>query len=278
MLLIGSHVSLSGKDMLVGSKNIALSYGANCMMVYAGAPQNLKRRDISEYKIEEAKLIDGIEKIVVHAPYVMNLANPEKMEYSQRFFKEEIERAIAIGATCIILHPGNFLKLDRFEALDNIIISLNKVITEEMPIRIALETMSGKGTELGTTIEEIKYIMDHVTLNEKLSICIDTCHIHDYGYDINEYIDTTINVFGADKIDAIHINDSKNEKGAKKDRHENIGYGYIGFDQLLEVIYDERLVNVPKFLETPFVDKEAPYKKEIEMIKNKIFDDWIVFE
>lgn len=276
MLLIGSHVSMSGKDMLLGSKNEALSYGANCMMVYTGAPQNTKRRDISEFRIEDANEIEGIEKIIVHAPYIINLANTEKMEHGQEFLAQEIYRAEAIGATCIVLHPGSHVKLGVGVGLRNIIESLNNVIHDDMKLRIALETMAGKGSELGTSISEMKFIFDNVVDSSKLSICIDTCHIHDAGFDVLEYIDEVISTFGADKIDAIHVNDSKNERGAHKDRHENLGYGHIGFETLMKVIYDERLEDVPKLLETPYVDKIAPYKTEIEMIKNKEFNDWKV--
>lgn len=288
MLKIGSHVSMSGKKMLLGSSEEALSYGANTFMIYTGAPQNTRRKPIEELNIDagrEHMEKNGLSDIVVHAPYIINIGNtnkPETFELGVNFLRSEIERAEAIGAKQIVLHPGAHVGAGVDEGINKIIEGLNEVLEKDVDVQIALETMAGKGTEIGRTFDEIAKIIDGVTLNEKLSVCMDTCHIHDAGYDIVHDFDGVLNEFdkiiGVDRIKVVHVNDSKNPCGAHKDRHENIGFGHIGFKALNYIIHHPQLAELPKILETPFVgedkkNKKAPYKFEIEMIKNSSFEE-----
>ena len=286
MLLLGSHVGFSKNDQLVGSLKEALGYGANTFMFYTGAPQNTRRYPIEDGLTLEAMQImksEGIDysKVVVHAPYIVNLGNDgdlEKYQFSVNFLQEEIERCKLLGITKLVLHPGSHVGLGIDRAISNIANAINMITNDS--VTILLETMAGKGTEVGSKLEEIKEIIDKVNDKEHIGVCIDTCHLSDAGYDISDFdqfLDLFDKIIGIEKIGCVHINDSKNENGAHKDRHENFGYGHIGFDTLINIIYNERLENVPKILETPYVDREyAPYKYEIEMIKNKIFDDKLI--
>ncbi|MEZ7758674.1 deoxyribonuclease IV [Granulicatella adiacens] len=290
-MLIGSHVSMSGKEMLLGSAKEAYSYGANVMMVYTGAPQNTRRKPIEELNAEIGKKFmaeNGIKEVVVHAPYIINLANTTKegyIDFAIDFLKEELRRAEAVGATQVVLHPGSHVGAGVDVGLNQIIYGLNQVITKDQTVQIALETMAGKGTELARTFEELARIIDGVAYNEHLSVTFDTCHVHDAGYDIKNDLSGVLTQFdktvGLDRIKVLHINDSKNPVGAHKDRHENFGFGEIGFDALMNVIQVPEFKNLPKILETPWIKVEdkvqiAPYKKEIEMIRSGKFDsNWI---
>ena len=290
-MLIGSHVSMSGKEMLLGSAKEAYSYGANVMMVYTGAPQNTRRKPIEELNAEIGKKFmaeNGIKEVVVHAPYIINLANTTKegyIDFAIDFLKEELRRAEAVGATQVVLHPGSHVGAGVDVGLNQIIYGLNQVITKDQTVQIALETMAGKGTELVRSFEELARIIDGVTYNEHLSVTFDTCHVHDAGYDIKNDLSGVLTQFdktvGLDRIKVLHINDSKNPVGAHKDRHENFGFGEIGFDALMNVIQVPEFKNLPKILETPWIKVEdkvqiAPYKKEIEMIRSGKFDShWI---
>jgi len=290
-MLIGSHVSMSGKEMLLGSAKEAYSYGANVMMVYTGAPQNTRRKPIEELNAEIGKKFmaeNGIKEVVVHAPYIINLANTTKegyIDFAIDFLKEELRRAEAVGATQVVLHPGSHVGAGVDVGLNQIIYGLNQVITKDQTVQIALETMAGKGTELARTFEELARIIDGVAYNEHLSVTFDTCHVHDAGYDIKNDLSGVLTQFdktvGLDRIKVLHINDSKNPVGAHKDRHENFGFGEIGFDALMNVIQVPEFKNLPKILETPWIKVEdkvqiAPYKKEIEMIRSGKFDShWI---
>jgi len=284
-MLLGSHVSMSGKEMLLGSSKEALSYGANTFMIYTGAPQNTRRKPIADLNIMNGLLHmkeHGMTNIVVHAPYIINIANTEKPETFRLgvdFLQSEIERTAALEATQIVLHPGAHVGAGADAGIAKIIEGLNEVLSQEYPVQIALETMAGKGTECGRSFEELAKIIDGVTHNERLSVCFDTCHTHDAGYNIVEDFDGVLNEFdkliGVDRIKVLHINDSKNVRGAGKDRHENIGFGHIGFDALKYVVHHPQLMTVPKILETPFValnsdakTKTAPYKYEIEMLRS----------
>ena len=292
-MLIGSHVSMSGKDMLLGSAKEAFSYGANVMMVYTGAPQNTRRKPIEELNAEIGKKFmaeNGIKEVVVHAPYIINLANTTKegyIDFAIDFLKEELRRAEAVGATQVVLHPGSHVGAGVDVGLNQIIYGLNQVITKDQTVQIALETMAGKGTELARTFEELARIIDGVTYNEHLSVTFDTCHVHDAGYDIKNDLSGVLTQFdktvGLDRIKVLHINDSKNPVGAHKDRHENFGFGEIGFDALMNVIQVPEFKNLPKILETPWIKVEdkvqiAPYKKEIEMIRSGKFDSHCIEE
>lgn len=286
---IGSHVGMSGKEMLLGSAKEAVSYGANTFMFYTGAPQNTRRKDISELNIDPAwayMKANGIEEIIVHAPYIINLGNAvktETFELAVNFLKLEIERTEACKSKTLILHPGSHVGEGVDIGISQIIKGLNEVLTKDTTVNIALETMSGKGSELGRNFEELSRIYDGVKYNDKLRVCFDTCHTHDSGYDIIHDFDGVIEKFdkilGKDQIALFHINDSKNVCGASKDRHANLGFGEIGFNALSYIVHHPDFTNVPKILETPWIssptkDKKsyAPYKYEIEMLKNKIFD------
>ncbi|WP_391201911.1 deoxyribonuclease IV [Psychrobacillus sp. L4] len=286
-MLLGSHVSMSGKEMLLASSKEAASYGANTFMIYTGAPQNTRRKPIDELNIEaglQHMKENGMSHIVVHAPYIINLGNttkPETFALGVEFLQKEVERTAAIGATQIVLHPGAHVGAGADAGIARIVEGLNEVLEQDLPVQIALETMAGKGSECGRTFEELAQIINGVQNNHRLSICLDTCHIHDAGYDIVNDFDGVLNEFdkviGLDRLKVLHINDSKNVRGAAKDRHENIGFGEIGFDALQYIVHHPQLMHIPKILETPFVgvdakDKQAPYKVEIEMLRSKTFN------
>ena len=288
MVKLGSHVSMNGKKMLLGSSEAAVSYGANTFMIYTGAPQNTRRKPIEELNIASGKSHmeeHGIEDIVVHAPYIINIANttkPATFELGVDFLQQEIERTSAIGAKQIVLHPGSHVGAGADQGIAKIIEGLNEALTKDQDVQIALETMAGKGTEIGRSFDEIAKIIDGVTHNEHLSICLDTCHIHDAGYDVVNDFDGVLKEFdkiiGLDRIKVVHVNDSKNERSAHKDRHENIGFGHIGFDALHHVVFHDAFKDLPKILETPFVgedkkNKKPPYAFEIEMLKEGTFDE-----
>jgi deoxyribonuclease-4 len=285
-LLLGSHVSMSGSKMLLGSSEEAASYGATTFMIYTGAPQNTRRKPIEELNIAAGHLSmegNGQSNIVVHAPYIINIANtlkPETFRLGVDFLQSEIERTAALGVDQIVLHPGAHVGAGVDLGIAKIIEGLNEVLSQDYPVRIALETMAGKGTECGRNFDEIAAIIDGVTHNERLSVCFDTCHVHDAGYDIVGDFEGVLNEFdkivGMDRISVIHVNDSKNERGAMKDRHENIGFGHIGFEPLSYIVHHEGFQSIPKILETPFVGldpkkKSAPYQFEIEMFKAQSF-------
>lgn len=288
MVKIGSHVSLSGKKMLLGSVEESLENGANCLMVYTGAPQNTKRRPIDEFRVDEAKELlaknnISMDDVIIHAPYIINLANttkPEVFELAVDFLRQEIKRVEEIGAKYIVLHPGAHVGAGEEAGLDQIIKGLDMVLTKDQTPIICLETMAGKGSELGTSFEQLAYIINNVKLPDKLGVCLDTCHINDAGYDETDFdkiLDEFDKIIGLDKLKVIHVNDSKNPIASHKDRHANIGYGTMGFDKLIKIIYNPRVKDLCKILETPFVNdrKDSPYKQEIAMIKNKKFVDWL---
>ncbi len=279
-LIIGSHVSFKKDDQLYGSLLEALSYNANTFMFYTGAPQNTNRYPIDDeltYNAIELMKDNNIDinNIIVHAPYIINLANINNFDFNIRFLKEEISRVESLFCTKLVLHPGSHVGVGVEQGLKNIIDSLNLVLTKDTKVIICLETMAGKGTELGRSFEEIKTIIDGIDLKEKIGVCLDTCHLNDAGYDLNKF-DEVLNEFdkiiGLKYLKVIHINDSKNQLSAHKDRHENLGFGTIGFDTLLNIIYHDKLKGIPKILETPYIDKIAPYGYEIEMIRNKKFN------
>ncbi len=286
-MLIGSHVSMSGKKMLLQAAEEAASYNASTFMIYTGAPQNTRRKKIEDLNIENGKAAMkeyGLSNIVVHAPYIINIANttkPEVFNLGVEFLQSEIERTEALGAKDIVLHPGAHVGAGEEKGIQKIIEGLNEVLTNNNDVRIALETMAGKGSECGKTFEELAQIIDGVNHNERLSVCFDTCHTNDAGYNVKEDFDGVLNEFdkivGIDRIKVLHVNDSKNPQGARKDRHENIGFGSIGYDALHYIVNHDAFKEVPKILETPYVGddkkyKKPPYKYEIEMIKNGTFD------
>lgn len=294
MLKIGSHVGMSGKEMFLGSVKEALSYDANTFMIYTGAPQNTRRKEISELNIDAGLALareHGITEFIVHAPYIINLGNTEKEEtfsLAVEFLAKEIERSVAMQAKTIVLHPGSHVGAGEAAGIAKIVEGLNAVLTKDMPITVALETMAGKGSEVGRCFEELAAIYDGVIYNEKLRVCFDTCHTHDSGYDIIHDFDGVMEKFdrlvGKDQIAVFHINDSKNVRGAAKDRHENIGFGEIGFDALNYIVHHKDFIEVPKILESPYVtasdeDKVKslpPYKQEIRMLRAGKFNPELI--
>ena len=283
-LVIGSHVSVNAPNMLLGAVQDSLSYGANTFMFYTGAPQNTMRRPISTFKVAEAKKLmeeNGIDinDVIVHAPYIINLANtikPETQEIAVSFLIQELRRVQEIGCKYLVLHPGSHVGAGEEAGLKAIVDNLNVVLEKDgTDVIILLETMAGKGSELGKTFDELAYIINNTIHNERLGVCMDTCHLNDYGFDISNF-DAILDEFSS-KIDmyrlrCIHINDSKNTREARKDRHENFGFGTLGFDNLINIIYNPRIADIPKILETPWVGDFPPYKEEIEMIRCKTFD------
>lgn len=283
-IILGSHVGMSGKEMFLGSVKEAERYGANALMLYTGAPQNTRRKAIGELRIEEglnyAKQI-GIKSVVVHAPYLINLANtvkPETFELGVEFLSNELKRTAALKSNVLILHPGSHLGAGAEAGINQLVKGLNQVLDEdESDVYIALETMAGKGGEIGRTFEELRMIYEQVQKRERLRVCFDTCHVNDAGYELVSDYEGVLAEFdkqiGLEQIAVIHVNDSLNVCGSHKDRHANIGKGTIGFETLHKIVHDERFQKIPKILETPYLCAEGetkktlpPYKQEIEAL------------
>lgn len=285
-MIIGSHVKVASPNYLLDAVKDTLNYGANACMLYTGAPSNAKRMPLDIFKIEEAHQLlrehqIPLERVVIHAPYLINLANctkPETFELGVSMLKSEIERTKTIGAKIIVLHPGSHVLASREEGLAKICEGLDQAMGDIGDVLIALETMAGKGSECGVNFQELKQIIDGCQYGASLRVCLDTCHIHDAGYDLNDFdaiLDEFDQIIGLERLVCIHLNDSKNTIGAHKDRHANLGYGEIGFEKLMKVAHHPRLENIIKILETPYVDEQPPYQKEISMIKANQFEDWI---
>lgn len=285
MLKIGSHVSMTSPDYLLAAIKESVSYNSNAMMIYSGAPQNTRRIPVSRFKINEAQAyMEEVgfnpENIILHAPYIINLANttkPEVFELAVEFLDKEIDRALEMGINKIVLHPGSHVQQGEEVGISQIIKGLNRVLDqrESHNIVIALETMAGKGSEIGYNFDQLKAIYDGVNKKQHIGFTLDTCHIHDAGYNLDDFdavLDEFDEIIGLQHLQVIHVNDSKNVRGARKDRHANIGYGEIGFQQLLSVFYNPRLAHLVKILETPWIDNKPPYKEEIESIRQQTFD------
>lgn len=278
---IGSHVSMASPNYVLGSIQEMLSYDANACMIYTGPPQNGRRVPIEKLKINEAhELLKkhelSLDNIVVHAPYLINLANtlnPETYKNSVELLKNEMKRCDAIGSKYLILHPGSHVKAGSDIGIASIIKGLNEAIDDSTNCMICLETMAGKGSECGKTFQEIKQMIDGCSSN-RIGVCLDTCHIHDGGYDLSDF-DSILkefdDVIGLEYLKVVHLNDSKNICGAHKDRHENIGHGHVGFENLCNVAHHPLLKNILIILETPYIEDKAPYREEIQMIRNKQF-------
>ncbi len=286
-LYIGSHVSLNSPEFYLGSVKEALSYGSNTFMFYTGAPQNSYRKPLSELKIQEGRDLikqSGIDenKLIVHAPYIINGANKSRedlFDLSVKVISSEVQRTAGFGVKIIVLHPGAHVGQGFDTAIENLAECLDEVLSKDnSDVRIALETMAGKGTEIGITFEQIRGIIDHCHYPERLGVCLDTCHISDAGYDVHD-VDGILREFdrviGLDRLLVVHINDSKNPRSAHKDRHENIGYGYIGFDTIKKWVWHPLLNGIPKILETPYFNEKPPYKQEIKMLRDgQYVENW----
>lgn len=284
-LIIGSHVSFINGSELYGSVTEALESNSNTFMIYTGPNQSAIRSRIDpELTLKAQKLMKendiNIQNVMVHAPFIVNLANNKderKYNFYISFMKSEIVRCKSLGIKNLIFHPGSRTDLDRKTALNNIIFGINSIMDDVTDFNLIIEYMAGKGTELGSTIEDMEYIMNNINCKDLVGVCLDTCHLNDSGIDISKF-DEFMDVFdlkvGFNKIKCVHINDSLNGVGTHKDRHANIGYGTIGFDNLINVVYNKKLEGIPKILETPYVNGVSPYKYEIEMIRNKKFVDF----
>ena len=292
-MIIGSHVRFN-KEQLLGSVKEAISYGANAFMIYTGAPQNTIRSEINLENINNAKKLMQennieIDNVICHAPYIINLANKEKIDswhFSIEFLKKEISRCEQMGIKYIVLHPGSSVKQSKEVGIQNIIEGLNKVILDDSKCMIILETMAGKGSECGNLLEDLRDILNGLN-SKNIGVCIDTCHLNDAGYDMmnfDDFLEEFDKIVGIDKIKCVHVNDSKNIIGSHKDRHANLGYGTIGFDNLLKIINHSKLKDIPKILETPYVSVSddvneltiPPYKFEIDMIKKGVFNNNLI--
>ena len=283
-LLIGSHVGMNGPDYYLGSVKEAISYKASTFMFYTGAPQNSYRKPLNELKISEGRSLlreNGFDesKIVVHAPYIINAANPNNpdlLDLSIKVLINELQRTEAFHASILVLHPGNHLGAGPEKAIEVLANTLDKVFANDgTNVKIAIETMAGKGSEIGTSFEQIRDIIDKCHFKDRLGVCLDTCHVHDAGYDISDVdslLDEFNRIIGLDRLLVVHVNDSKNIRSAHKDRHENIGYGEIGFDVLCRFVNHPNLINIPKILETPYINEKAPYSDEIRMLRAESFE------
>lgn len=281
MIKLGSHVGMAGKDMFLASVKEAESYGANVLMLYTGAPQNTRRKEIKDLNIEkgwEYAAQAGINEIVVHAPYIINLANTVKTEtftLAVEFLEKEIIRTAAMKSKILVLHPGSCLDAGVDVGIAQIVNGLNQVLDQnEDDVFIALETMAGKGSEVGRSFEELARIYEGVHKRERLRVCFDTCHVNDAGYDLAHDYEGVLQhfdeVLGLDQIAVFHINDSMNPCGAHKDRHANIGKGYLGEEVLKKLVHDPRFEEIPKILETPWLCEEGSDKKTIPPYKEEI--------
>lgn len=276
-ILLGSHVGMSGRDMLLGSAKEAVSYGANTFMIYTGAPQNTRRKEIQDLNIEagwDYMADHGIEEIVIHAPYIINLGNsvkPETFQLAVEFLAKEMERTRALRSQILVLHPGSHVGEGTARGIEQIAKGLNEVLTRDAKVYVALETMAGKGSEVGRSFEELRAILDRVQLTEKMGVCLDTCHIWDAGYNIAEDLDGVLTQFdkviGLDKLYAVHLNDSMNPCDAHKDRHQKLGQGYIGLEALVRVINHPALKHLPFILETP--NEDDGYAAEIALMRER---------
>lgn len=276
MRYLGSHVGLSSPLYLLGSVRQAELWGETAFMCYTGAPQNSHRVPLERLKIAEADAVSALPR-VIHAPYIVNLADPEggeKLSIGKKTVKNELQRAKAMGGVCLVLHPGASLGADFLPSALCLCRCLEEVAQGESFPPIAIETMAGKGSEIGKTLEEVAFILSNCSL--PLKVCLDTCHLHDGGYDLSDpgFLDEVDRVIGLSKVACVHLNDSKNPRGSHKDRHENLGYGAIGFSNLWRIASDPRLDPLPIILETPYWNGAAPYAQEIKMLRDGAFSDW----
>lgn len=282
---LGSHVSIKGG--LISAAKEAFSYNSDTFMIYTGSPRSVNRLNIDNLKIQEGH--DYMKKtnlsdIVVHAPYIINLASYKTNTFKLAIEKlaDEINRTEKIKSNYLVLHPGSYTDKNLDFGIKRIAEGLNSVLTKNTDVFICLETMSGKGTEVGSSFEELKRIIDKVVYNEKIAVCFDTCHTHDSGYDIVNEFDKVINNFdniiGLNKLKVFHINGSLNPIGSKKDRHANIGADeknpkgkdYIGLKAIRNIVHHEIITNQPLILETPWLnDNTNLYKEEIELLRKK---------
>lgn len=272
MLNIGCHLSTTKGYENMGKE--ALKIGANTFQYFTRNPRGGKAKDINEKDILALRKLmeeNNFAKILAHAPYTLNgcSADESTREFASEMMADDLERLKYLPTSLYNFHPGSHVKQGVDVGINYIVEMLNKVLKPEHTTIVLLETMAGKGTEVGRTFEEIAEIIRRVELNEKMGVCLDTCHVYDAGYDIVNDLDGVLEEFdriiGLDRLHAIHLNDSKNPFKSHKDRHEKIGEGEIGFEAIKRIINHPKLRNIPFFLETP--NELDGYAKEIEMLK-----------
>lgn len=272
MLQIGCHLSSSKGFLNMGKEIVKL--GGNTFQFFTRNPRGGAAKPIDEKDIEEFKTFakeNNINIILAHAPYTLNAcsADADVRNFAKRVFADDLKRMEYIPGNMYNFHPGSHVKQGVDTGIEYIAQMLNEVLDKNQHTKVLLETMAGKGTEIGRSFEELQMIIEKVELNNKLGICLDTCHIYDAQYNIvdnlNGVIDELDKVIGLDRLCAIHLNDSKNPFASHKDRHELIGKGYIGIDTFNNIVSNEKLRNIPMYLETPN-DMEG-YAKEIAMLK-----------
>lgn len=283
-MFLGSHIGLSGPGYYLSSVQTALDYGENTFMFYTGAPQNTLRKPLDSMKIAEGREFlraNGIDesKLVVHAPYIINLANKDKestFSLAKEFLVAELRRTEAFGVSRLVLHPGSHVGLGVEHGMESLLLGLDEVLSQDgTKVTVCLETMSGKGSEVGVNLEFFQEFLSRFSYSSRIGICLDTCHMNDAGYDVSDasaLLDEFDRVLGLSRLQVVHLNDSKNVKGAHKDRHENIGYGTIGFKALHSFVVEPRLAEIPIILETPYIGEKAPYQQEISMLRQGRFD------
>lgn len=273
MLDIGCHLSAAKGYLHMGKE--AKSIGANTFQFFTRNPRGGSAKSIDENDVKaflEFARENNFGSILAHAPYTLNACSnkPETREFALNTMRDDLHRMEYTPHQLYNFHPGSHVGQGVETGIDFIVKQLNVVLTEDMTTTVLLETMAGKGSEIGRSFEELKAIIDGVKLNEKLGVCMDTCHIYDGGYDIVNDLDGVINEFdnviGLERLKAIHMNDSKNPFGSHKDRHEKIGEGSIGFDTMVKIINHPKLQGIPIFLETP--NELDGYAKEIAMLRN----------
>lgn len=273
MLTIGAHLSASkGYTHMIDE---ALSIGANTFQFFTRNPRGGKAKDIDEKDINTflAKAKENnFGRILAHAPYTLNCcsAKEETREFAIRTFADDLRRMEYTPGMMYNFHPGSHVGQGTETGKILICEALNEVLFPEMTTDVLLETMAGKGTEMGRTFEEIRDIIDGVELKDKMGVCLDTCHVSDGGYDIVNNLEGVLEEFdkiiGIDRLKALHINDSKNPLGAHKDRHEKIGDGFIGIETFEKIVNNKYLKGLPMLLETP--NDLSGYKKEIEVLRS----------
>lgn len=271
---------------LLQSAKTAVADDGNTFMIYSDDPTYIEPDQDNPADIKAlanyAKEHDlDAKTFVAHAPFVINIANPvneRTWHFSVNILEKQLSFCNRIGIPILVVHTGSHVEGTIQQGLDRVVRALDIVSEKKYPVKLALEIMSGKGTEIGTNFEQFKYIFDRVKTTKNLGICLDTCHLNDAGYDVGNWegikkeISKTI---GLDKVFAIHLNDSQSGRGSHKDRHANIGYGTIGFLSISDVAWDETFKNVPKVLETPLVNHRSYYKEEIADLRKKKFSNYL---
>jgi len=281
MLRIGCHLPSSKGYLEMGKHAVAL--GATTFAFFTRNPRGgkakpIQKEDVAAFLAYAAE--HDLQHLVAHAPYTMNLcsADPSIRQFGKDMLADDLQRMEYTPNQYYNFHPGSHVKQGAEVGIAQIAETLNEVLFPEQTTTVLLETMAGKGSEIGRSFEELKAIYDEVDRKERLRVCFDTCHVNDAGYDIANHYDEVFaefdRVIGLEQIAVFHVNDSLNPLGAHKDRHANIGKGTIGYDTLHRLVHDETFANVPKILETPWLCEEGSAKKTIPPYKEEI--EWLL--